>query len=1483
MEPNWDFRACSIYPTHAEVAGDVKAPLKANVVDGPFENVEQYLETHFWLMREEVVGPLRKKVNQIKRNRGNVECPPYMKAKFLRPNNKIEKLKGVKVSFTENGVSNEDSTGEKSQSLKHGSLVCFTCNSFETLFFATISNRDEKYIKKSLVFVEFTAKSKEDIFNNEYIMIESETFFGPYEHVLKALQRTEDFDFPFPQYFIGVSKSDALPKYKRNSSKTISIEGVDQDFTSVRLLEPNSWPTAAEIGLDESQLISLQAALTRELAFILGPPGTGKTYVGLTVAQILIENKAALNLKKPILVISSTNHSLDRFLIELLNLTDNFVRIGQQSKFSQLNPYNYNKLEGTWFERLAYQDVIGMTATKASEWRPKLNALSCEVVIVEDSSVLFDAQLFACLSKNCQHLIMIGGEKQLQPKLEDPDLASLNMNVSFFKRMLDNRESQKPLRYQYRMPPEITKLISPLIYPEMKHNSSMLSMHAPELLTKRVYFVTHNYPESPEEIEVRTPELKIKQWKSGNSKKNDQEASFVVALCKYLLLQKVAPLDVTILTTYSCQSATIKKLIKEEKKVEGLATVEVATVDNFQGGENKFIILSLVRSNSCGALGFLDEEHRIGVALSKTQNTLIIIGNMATLSSKSSIWRSIRQTLDEQDAINSWLELRCTTYPTGKHLVFMEELDKFERICSESGCTDPHRPPQPSVLPNLPAATMVNSYARRLISTRCGKRKSCGHICRVVCPPDDDHTLHRERCLELCLRMCRAGLHECQLQCNAPCKLCLQTRQESNWDFRTCSIYPTYDEVVGVVKAPLKANVVDGPFKSVEQYLETHFWLMREEVVGPLRQKVDQIKRNRGNVECPPYMTAQFLRSNAGHEKSKGYKLKITNVQSGSDKDTAELQSQSLMHGSLVCFTCNSFETLIFATISYRDKNFMEKSQVFVKFLSKFKEDIFTREYIMIESGTFFWSYEQVLQVIQRTEANDFPFPQYFIEVSKGDALPRYMRESSKTISIKGVDQDFASVQLLQPNSWPTAAEIGLDESQLLSLQAALTRELAFILGPPGTGKTYVGLTVAQILIENKAALNLKKPILVISSTNHSLDRFLIELLNLTDNFVRIGQQSKFPQLNPYNYNKLEGTWYERLAYQDVIGMTASKASEWRPKLTALGCEVVIIEDASVLFDAQLFACLPKNCQHLIMIGGEKQLQPKLKNPDDLASFNLNVSFFKRMLDNRGSQKPLRFQYRMPPEMTKLISPLIYPEMKHNANVLSLPVLELLPNRVSFVTHNYPESPEEIEVRTPEQNIKHWKTGNSKKNYQEASFVVALCKYLLLQKVAPLDVTILTTYLSQSDLIKKLIKEEKSKARGLASVDVATVDNFQGGENKFIILSLVRSNSCGALGFLDEEHRIGVALSKAQNALIIIGNMGTLSSRSSNWCSIKQTLDEQDLLNSWLELRCMANPLGKHLVTLEELDKFERICTYVVCIASAIVHHCAVAFHFSAG
>lgn len=85
-------------------------------------------------------------------------------------------------------------------------------------------------------------------------------------------------------------------------------------------------------------------ALTREFAVIQGPPGTGKTFVGVKIATTLLKN---LSLEgTPILIICYTNHALDQFLEGILEVTNNIVRLGSQSKSKILEPYNLNSMRG---------------------------------------------------------------------------------------------------------------------------------------------------------------------------------------------------------------------------------------------------------------------------------------------------------------------------------------------------------------------------------------------------------------------------------------------------------------------------------------------------------------------------------------------------------------------------------------------------------------------------------------------------------------------------------------------------------------------------------------------------------------------------------------------------------------------------------------------------------------------------------------------------------------------------------------------------------------------------------------------------------------------------------------------------------------------------------------------------------------------------------------------------------------------------------
>ena len=89
----------------------------------------------------------------------------------------------------------------------------------------------------------------------------------------------------------------------------------------------------------------------------------------------------------------------------------------------------------------------------------------------------------------------------------------------------------------------------------------------------------------------------------------------------------------------------------------------MTTVDNYQGEENQIILLSLVRNNGQGKIGFLKEENRVCVALSRAREGLYITGNMDDLLVKNNIWPKIRDVLVRQQAIGDSILVRCQIHP----------------------------------------------------------------------------------------------------------------------------------------------------------------------------------------------------------------------------------------------------------------------------------------------------------------------------------------------------------------------------------------------------------------------------------------------------------------------------------------------------------------------------------------------------------------------------------------------------------------------------------------------------------------------------------------------------------------------------------------------------------------------------------------------------------------------------------------------------
>lgn len=86
-----------------------------------------------------------------------------------------------------------------------------------------------------------------------------------------------------------------------------------------------------------------------------------------------------------------------------------------------------------------------------------------------------------------------------------------------------------------------------------------------------------------------------------------------------------------------------------------LENMKIKVVDNYQGEECDIILLSLVRSNENGNVGFLKTENRICVALSRAKYGLYIIGNMSNLYNSGNLWKQIKGTLVNQDSYGKYI------------------------------------------------------------------------------------------------------------------------------------------------------------------------------------------------------------------------------------------------------------------------------------------------------------------------------------------------------------------------------------------------------------------------------------------------------------------------------------------------------------------------------------------------------------------------------------------------------------------------------------------------------------------------------------------------------------------------------------------------------------------------------------------------------------------------------------------------------------
>ncbi|NWV46672.1 ZNFX1 protein, partial [Daphoenositta chrysoptera] len=359
------YRIMSIYPTYDEIHGNEKPVLRPNFVSGRYESTSIYLDTHFRLLREDFVRPLREGIMEVLhslhdrnlRKKKFDDIRVYFDARIIAPRCASTGIV-YKVQFDTKPL--RFVKWQNSKRLLYGSLVCMSQDHFETFLFATVSNRNAEELVDGIVELCFDAESQvllaEVQPSDSFLMVETTAYFEAYRHVLEGLQEMQEKDIPFQKYIVECDAQVKEPAYLTEDTaynlapltKTSHKEMCPDSLESVYVLDPDQWLSMEALRLDESQMQALKLALTKELAIIQGPPGTGKTYVGLKIVQALLTNERVWQdayQKCPILIVCYTNHALDQFLEGIHSFQrDKIVRIGGRSSSAVLQKFTLKEL-----------------------------------------------------------------------------------------------------------------------------------------------------------------------------------------------------------------------------------------------------------------------------------------------------------------------------------------------------------------------------------------------------------------------------------------------------------------------------------------------------------------------------------------------------------------------------------------------------------------------------------------------------------------------------------------------------------------------------------------------------------------------------------------------------------------------------------------------------------------------------------------------------------------------------------------------------------------------------------------------------------------------------------------------------------------------------------------------------------------------------------------------------------------------------------
>ena len=420
-----------------------------------------------------------------------------------------------------------------------------------------------------------------------------------------------------------------------------------------------------------------------------------------------------------------------------------------------------------------------------------------------------------------------------------------------------------------------------------------------------------------------------------------------------------------------------------------------------------------------------------------------------------------------------------------------------------------------------------------------------------------------------------------------------------------------------------------------------------------------------------------------------------------------------------------------------------------------------------------------------------------------------------------------------------------LNASQEKAVNEVLwAKDVAVVHGPPGTGKT---TTLVEAIFET---LRRESQVLVCAQSNMAVDWISEKLVDRGINVLRIGNPTRvndkmlsftyerrfeahpdYPQLwsirkairELRQQRKHADSWHQKMdrlksrATELELRIRSSLFGEARviaSTLTGAANRVLEGEKYSTLFIDEVAQALEAACWiairkagRVILAGDHCQLPPTVKSIMALKG-GLGKTLMERIVENKPETVTLlKMQYRMNEQIMKFSSEWFYNGMVESAPTVShrgildydTPMMWIdtaeCDGKEEFVGENFGRI-NRAEAELTLQTLQQYLEKIGKQRILEES----------------IDVGIISPYRAQVQLLRKELRKREFFRPYRHLLTVNTVDGFQGQERDIILISLVRSNDGGDIGFLRDLRRMNVAITRARMKLIILGSSETMTS-----------------------------------------------------------------------